>query len=83
VIVAYGVSVPKGHLPVFSVGSAAEAKYLLRLTCPTNARGQFIARELVLEQTLQNLAAFGERLRRQHDAHVRGTRHCTCKEAPP
>jgi hypothetical protein len=35
---------------------------LLVMSCGTNTQGEFIARELVEEQTLDNLDAFGARL---------------------
>jgi hypothetical protein len=74
--------IPKGRLPVYSVGSKKEARALLRLTCSTNAAGDFVARELMEEQTLENLYAFGDRLRNAHSKHFRGTKDCTCsKEA--
>ncbi len=41
---------------------------LLVATCETNMQGEFIARELVQEQTLPNLYAFGDRLARVHAA---------------
>jgi hypothetical protein len=57
---------PDGMLPIYSVDSEAEAKALLVVACPTNLRGEFIARELAEHQTLENLWAFGERLERTH-----------------
>jgi hypothetical protein len=56
------VTVPSGSLPVYSVDTEEEAQSLLVLACGTNNEGQFIARELVVEQTLDNLDAFGARL---------------------
>jgi len=50
-------------LPVFSVGSEEAAKRLLTIACPTNYRGEHFAPELAEEQTLDNLYAFGDRLR--------------------
>lgn len=61
-VVGYGVSVPEGHLPVFSVDTEAEAKSLIVLACETNGRGEYIAKELVMKQTLDNLQAFSDRL---------------------
>lgn len=58
----YGVTVPPGSLQVFSVDTEAEAHRLLTLACSTNIKGQFIANELVEEQTLANLDSFRERL---------------------
>ena len=51
----YGRSVQDGFLPVFSVNSEKEAKSLLVATCPRNNDGEFVSRELVEEQTLENL----------------------------
>ena len=34
------------------------------LCCPRDANGTYYARELANEQTLENLAAFGEKLQR-------------------
>lgn len=48
---------------MFSVETEEEARSLLVMTCPTNYDGEFYARELVAEQTLDNLYAFGDRLR--------------------
>lgn len=62
----YGRSVPKGFLPVMSVNTEEEARDLLVATCPTNHRGEFIARELAHEQTFDNLEAFGVRLERAY-----------------
>lgn len=58
----YGVSVPEGSLPVFSVDSEEDARRLLVLTCPTNINNEFVAPELAEEQTLENLSAFSDRL---------------------
>lgn len=75
--------IPKGTLPAFSVGSEAEAKALLTLACPTNANGEYVAPELVEEQTLENLYAFGDRLRRIHATRIAGTPKCQCHPVPP
>lgn len=56
--------VPDGTLPIFSVNTEEEARTLITLTCPTNLNGEHIAPELAREQTLKNLYAFGDRLRR-------------------
>lgn len=58
----YGRSVEDGFLPVMSVDTEAEAKSLLTLACQTNYEGEYIARELVADQTMENLSAFGQRL---------------------
>jgi hypothetical protein len=66
-IVRYGRSVEKGFLPVYSVDTEEEAEMLLRTACDTNVAGEFVARELAEQQTLENLYAFGDRLERIHD----------------
>ena len=38
------------------------AKSLIVASCGTNLEGEYIARELAQEQTIDNLHAFGERL---------------------
>ena len=81
-IVGYGVTVPKGSLPAFSVGSRKEAKALIVSACPRTIKGQYVAPELVKEQTLDNLEAFGDRLRKIHDQYFAGTERCDCKKGP-
>ena len=39
-----------------------EARALLTVACQTNINGEFMARELLTEQTIENLWAFGDRL---------------------
>jgi len=63
---------------VFSVGSEAEAKRLLTLTCATNYKGEFIARELAHEQSVVNLEAFSDRLEKAHKEIVR-IKGCDCE----
>jgi hypothetical protein len=77
--VTFGRKVPKGHLPVFSVGTEGEAKDLIVLACGTNQWGQYIARELVMDQTLENLQAFSDRLAEAHEVLVKHGK-CTCKK---
>jgi hypothetical protein len=72
--------VPDGFLPVFSVADKEEAKQLLVAACSTNVNGEFVARELVEEQTLDNLYAFGERLKGIHDQYFKGTKRCRCSQ---
>jgi hypothetical protein len=62
--VGYGVSVPKGRLPVFTVDTEEEAKQLIALACPVGIDGNYYARELVEEQTLENLQKFSDKLAR-------------------
>ncbi len=66
-------------LPVYSVGSEKEAQDLLVLACSTNYEGEFIAKELMLEQTVDNLQAFGDRLDRIHNDYIKGKNRCYCK----
>lgn len=61
-VVGYGVSVPEGSLPVFSVDTEEEARLLLATACETNLAGEYVARELATEQTIDNLFAFSDRL---------------------
>jgi len=70
--VRYGRSVPRGFLPVFSVNTEEEAKRLIVLTCPMNVDGQYYARELAEEQTLENLQAFSDKLVKAYDYMMRG-----------
>lgn len=51
---------------MFSVNTEEEAKSLLTLACPTNSAGEFVARELTQEQTLENLYAFGDKLEKYY-----------------
>lgn len=53
---------PEGRLPVFSVDTEEDAEQLLVLACPRGADGNYYARELVQEQTLENLVAFSDKL---------------------
>lgn len=62
----FGPKCEKGFLPVFSVDTPEEAEALLILSCPRNASGEFVAPELAEEQTLDNLDAFGDRLRERY-----------------
>ena len=47
-----------------------EAGHLLVLACSTNLDGEFIARELVEAQTINNLMAFGMRLQALYDRYI-------------
>lgn len=47
---------------MMSVNTEEEARDLLVMACPRNVNGEFIARELVEEQTLENLEKFGLKL---------------------
>ena len=73
----YGRTVEDGFLPAYSVGSEAEARHLLTMSCPMNIEGDFVAPELVGDQTLENLEAFGERLAKLHDGDF-PAKWCEC-----
>jgi hypothetical protein len=60
--VGFGTKLPAGHLPVFSVDTAREAKDLIIATRPMGMDGKYYARELIAEQTLDNLQKFSDRL---------------------
>ncbi len=75
----FGESLKDGTLPVYSVGDAAEARELLVLACPTNINGQFVARELLEAQTLENLQAFSDRLDRAHEL-LKKNGQCRCEQ---
>lgn len=74
----FGPKCEPGFLPVFSVADEAEARGLLLRACDTNIRGEYVARELVHEQSLPNLYAFGDRLREIHDTRMVPAGHCRC-----
>ena len=66
-------------LPAYSVETEACAQALLVAACQTNERGEYVARELAFEQTLDNLEAFGDRLHSVHEMlEERGG--CRCSE---
>ena len=58
---------------MYSVDTEEEASMLLTMACSTNYSGDFIARELAGEQTLDNLADFGERLHAVHQRMKKST----------
>ena len=62
--VAFGPKVPAGFLPVFSVNTEEEARRLIVMTCPMDGAGNYYARELVDEQTLENLERFSDKCAR-------------------
>jgi hypothetical protein len=78
VIVEYGPVLRDGFLPAYSVADTKEARDLLVLACPTNARGQFIAPELAEAQTLANLRAFSDRLHLAH-GFMQQRGRCRCQ----
>ena len=75
-VVEYGTVVPKGRLPVFSTCCEDRAEQLIVLACGMNYDGEYVARELVEEQTLDNLEAFSTRLDEAHDM----MRPCKCNQ---
>tara|TARA_Y100000310_G_scaffold314227_1_gene363393 strand:- start:1703 stop:1894 length:192 start_codon:yes stop_codon:yes gene_type:complete len=54
-----------------SVETEEEAKSLLTLGCQTNYDGDYIAKELIHEQTLDNLSLFGERLNQLYEDYIK------------
>jgi hypothetical protein len=77
VLVAFGPKVPRGSLPVFSVADEEEARALLTQACPKVRRDEFVAEELVAEQTLDNLMRFSHRLAVHHD-RLKAVGRCRC-----
>ena len=71
----YGRVPPNGHLCVHSVCCEDRAQSLIVLCCEMNFVGEYIARELAMEQTLDNLEAFGERLART-EKMLKPCQHC-------
>lgn len=59
--------IPAGRLPVFSCDSEEEARKLIVLCCPRDAQGNYYARELAEEQSLENLEAFSDKLARGYE----------------
>jgi hypothetical protein len=73
--VRFGRTVEDGFLPVYSVDTEEEAIQLLTAACPTNVQGDYLAPELVEEQTIDNLFAFGRRLEKMHKQMKKRKRH--------
>ncbi len=61
-------------MPVYSVDTEQEARDLLVLTCQRNMNNEFIASELVEDQTIDNLFAFGRRLAEVQEKWVKNRR---------
>ncbi len=78
-MVKYGRTCPEGFLPVFSVGTEKEAQSLITLVCQTDLDGNHVARELIDDQTLENLEAFSKRVDEAHD-HMIERGLCQCPE---
>lgn len=66
---------------MYAVADEKEAKDLIVLCCGTNTHGEYIADELVHEQTLENLDRFSERLDRGHE-WLRKNGNCRCDQTP-
>lgn len=54
-------------MPVFSVDTEEEAERLIVAACPLSDGGHYYAEELAKDQTLENLAAFSDRLAEVYD----------------
>jgi hypothetical protein len=67
---------------VFAVADEQEARELIVLACSTNGHGEYVADELVHEQTLENLQRFSERLGCMHEI-LRKNGRCRCDATPP
>lgn len=77
-----GQVVPEGRLPVFSTDTREEAESLVILACPSDGRGNYYARELAEEQTLENLVAFSDHLARAHERLIEFGK-CECEKEKP
>lgn len=60
----YGRTCPEGFLAVYSVDTEEEARLLIASACRMDGAGNYYAPELVDDQTLETLYAFGDRLHR-------------------
>lgn len=49
------------------------------MTCPTNLRHEYVAPDLAVEQTLENLEKFSDRLDRAHEV-IKAHGRCQCKD---
>lgn len=63
---------------MFSVSTPEEARMLVTLACPTGLDGKPYAPELAVNQTLDNLHAFSERLAMLHDTVLVKRGLCKC-----
>ena len=64
---------PPGSLPVFTTNTLAASKMLVKLSCSTNLKGEYIARELAETQNMQNLKKFSDRLNQIYEKHLKTT----------
>ena len=51
---------------MYSVDTTQEAEELLTAACVTNLNGEYVAAELIHEQTIEHLWEFSERLAKTH-----------------
>lgn len=58
----WGRDVPEGFLPVYSVESVEKAEKLIASACKMNPDGDYVADELIPEQTIERLNEFSKRL---------------------
>lgn len=63
----FGRVTPEGRLPVFGVKTEVEAKRLIVMACPRDPEGNYYARELAQDQTLENLVSFSDHLQKCWD----------------
>jgi len=77
--VGFGRSLPAGRLAVFSVDTEEEAKKLITLACPKNPKGEYVAPELVRDQTIPNLQLFSNRLAKAHQM-LKDAGQCKCSK---
>ena len=75
----FGPKCEDGFLPVFAVADEDEAKALLTMSCSTNMHGEYVAKQLITDQSLENLEAFSTHLDRAHALLVKSG-SCRCKK---
>ena len=56
---------------MFTTDTREEAEALITLACPMNSAGQYVAPELAQEQTMENLDAFGSRLKHLYNKFIK------------
>lgn len=61
---------------MFSVCCEERARDLIVAACPRNYDGEYVAEELSVDQTLENLERFSTRLDETHDL-LKPCEHCT------
>lgn len=75
----FGRSLPHGRLAVFSVSTEEEAQKLITLSCAQNLQGDYVARELVEDQSMENLQLFSNKFARAHEI-LKQAGQCDCGE---